>query len=256
MSAAGARRGWMLIVGAIVVVGGLVTAGALWYASGQRLDDNVAGFARAPSGCATTLDFDRTGAFTLYVETVATLDDLAGDCSASSEVDRGAVDDPDLDLTDPDGNVVPIDESSAASYDAAGFVGERIGTVEIETTGDHVLTVAADGEQFAVAVGADVDDGVTVLRWSAVLAAITALLAGGLLLVVGSRRSPAVTPATVWQPDDRQSLTWPAGPPGFPAPPPQTGTSGPAGPPLAAPPSNDAEPRPAPPGWGPPSVDQ
>lgn len=267
MSAGTARRSWMLIVGAIVAVVGLVAAGALWYAGGQRLDDNVAGFARAPSGCATTLDFDRTGTFVLYVETVGTLDDLAGDCSAATEIDRDEVVDPVLDLVDPDGQDVPIDDSSGDTYDAAGFVGERIGTVEIETPGDHVLTVAAEGDQFAVAVGADVDDGVTALRWSAVLAAIAGLIGGGVLLVLGSRRPPATTPSTVWQPDDQRSLTWPAGPPGFPAPPPTTGAVGPAGPPLLAPPparSPEAppsapspdEPEPGPPGWGPPSVGQ
>jgi hypothetical protein len=258
----------MLIVGAIVAVVGLVAAGALWYASGQRLDDNVAGFARAPSGCATTLDFDRTGTFVLYVETVGTLDDLAGDCSASIEIDRDEVVDPVLDLVDPDGDDVPIDVSSGDSYDAAGFVGERVGTVEIETSGDHVLTVAADGGQFAVAVGADVDDGVTALRWAAVLAAITGLIGGGVLLVLGSRRPPEATPAPVWQPDDQRSLTWPAGPPGFPPPPPTTGATGPAGPPLLEPPTaqtpqppprpprDDLEHRPETPGWGPPSVGQ
>jgi hypothetical protein len=268
MTAAGARRGWMLVVGAIVVVGGLVAAGALWYASGQRFDDNVSGFARAPSGCATTLDFERTGSFVLYLETAGSLGDLAGDCSASTDFDRGAVDDPVLDLVDAEGNEVAIDDSPGKSYDAAGFVGERIGTVEIETAGDHVLTVAPDGAQFAVAIGTDVDDGVTVLRWSALSAAIAALVVGGLLLVFGSRRPPASAPAPVWQPGDQPSSTWPAAPPGFPPPPRTTGAVGPAGPPLVTPgspppqpldePESPGDPPPpqGPPGWGPPSVGQ
>jgi hypothetical protein len=244
----------MLVVGVLVLVGGLVTAGALWYASGQRLDDNVAGFARAPSGCATTLEFDRTGEFVLHLETAGTLDDLAGDCDATTTYDRDEVVDPELDLVDPDGAAVPIEQAAGDSYDTAGFVGRQIATVVIETPGDHVLAVAADGAQFAIAVGHDARSGVGVLQWSAIAIAIVALLGGGVLLVVGSRQPPASGEAgPVWQPDDRSLATWPAAPPGFPPPPPTTGASGPAGPPLVTPPPAET---PAPPTWGPPSVDQ
>lgn len=255
MSTAPSRRGWMLVAGVVVLVGGLVAAGALWYASGERLEDNVAGFARAPSGCATTLDFDRTGTFVLHLETAGTLDDLAGDCDAAREFDRDDVVDPQLDLVDPDGATVAIEPSSGDSYDAAGFVGREIATVVIETPGDHVLAVAADGAQFAIATGHGARDGVTALRASAIATAIVALLAGGVLLVLGSRRPPAPPePATPWEPDG-ESTSWPVGPPGFPPPPPTTGAAGPAGPPLVVPPPAPTEP-PSPPAWGPPSVGQ
>ena len=248
----------MLVVGVLVLVGGLVAAGGLWYASGQRLDDNVAGFARAPSGCATTLDFDRTGEFVLHVETAGTLDDLAGDCDAVTPYDRAEAVDPELDLVDPDGATVPIDRAVGESYDAAGFVGREIATVVIDAPGDHVLAVGADGEQFAIAVGHDARSGVTALRSSAIAAAIVALLGGGVLLVLGSRQPPAPPESSdPWQPDGRQVSTWPAAPPGFPPPPPTTGASGPAGPPLAEPsPAPAAPQRPSPPTWGPPSVGQ
>jgi hypothetical protein len=247
----------MLVVGVLVLVGGLVAAGALWYASGQRLDDNVAAFARAPSGCATTLDFDRTGVFVLHVETAGTLDDLAGDCGASTSYDRDEVVDPELDLVDPDGATVPIEQADGDSYDAAGFVGRQIATVVIETPGDHVLEVGADGEQFAIAVGHDARDGVAALRSSAIAAAIVALLGGGVLLVLGSRQPPAQPESTTaWQPGDQRAATWPAAPPGFPPPPPTTGATGPAGPPLVEP-RPGVPPTPAvPPTWGPPSVEQ
>ena len=257
MSSTSTRRAWMLVVGVLVLVGGLVTAAALWYASGQRLDDNVAGFARAPSGCATTLDFDRTGEFVLHLETTGTLDDLAGDCDAATTYDRDDAVDPELDLVDPDGATVPIEREVGDSYDTAGFVGRQIATVVIETPGDHVLAVAADGGQFAIAVGHDARSGVEVLQWSAIATAIVALLGGGVLLVVGSRQPPAAQESdAVWQPDDRSLATWPAAPPGFPPPPPTTGVSGPAGPPLVAPPPVVPSPTSEPPTWGPPSVDQ
>lgn len=257
MSTPPTRRGWLLVVGVLVLVGGLVAAGALWFASDQRLDDNVSGFARAPSGCATTLDFDRTGVFVLHLETAGTLDDLAGDCDAAPAFERDEVVDPELDLVDPDGAVVPIEQAAGDAYDAAGFVGRQIATVVIESPGDHVLAVGADGEQFAIAVGHDARDGVDVLRSSAIAAAIVALLGGGVLLVLGSRQPPASPETTAaWQPADQRVTTWPAAPPGFPPPPPTTGSSGPAGPPLAAPPPVAPSTPPMPPTWGPPSVDQ
>ena len=264
MSLSSRGRGWILVLGAVILVAGLFGAGALWYASSQRLDDNVADFARAPSGCATTLDFAETGEFTLYVETTGSLEALAGDCSADPEYDRIDAADPQLQLVDPDGTPVDIADSAGVSYDTGTFTGSSVGVVRIETTGEHLLTVAADGGQFAVAVGGDPSNGVGPLRWGAVGVALVALVAGGILLVLGSRRSPE-EPSSVeaqWAPEGA-AANWPLGPPGFPAPPPTTGATGPAGPPLASPPSAPAPaptvpPAPAPPGppspWAPPSI--
>ncbi len=259
MSESSRGRGWMLGLGAVVIVVGLVGAGALWYAGGQRLDDNVAGFARAPSGCATTLDFARTGEFTVYVETTGSLDDLAGDCSADTEYDRDEVADAQIQLVDPDGAAVVISDVSDVSYDTGAFTGSSVGVVQIRTPGEHLMTVAADGGQFAIAVGGDPSDGVGVLRWSAVVVAIVSLVVGGILLVLGSRRPPraAVSDESRWEPQATPT-TWPVGPPGFPAPPPTTGATGPAGPPLAPPSSAPAPvvpPGPAQPSpWAPPSI--
>jgi hypothetical protein len=245
------RRGWLLVIGVTVVVVGLVAAGALWFAAGQRLDDNVAGFARAPSGCATTLDFDRTGAFQVHLETAGTVDGLAGNCSAAADYDRGDVAAPQLELVDADGDVVAIEPADGGAYDASGFRGERIGVVEITTVGDHVLTVQADGPQFAIAIGEAADDGVALLQWSAMLTAVAALVVGGLLLVAGIRRPTTAEPSTEsWEPVDGSALTWPAGPPGFPPPPPTTGAAGPAGPPIAPPTGSPGTDRPP---WGPPT---
>jgi len=249
----------MLVVGVIVLVGGLIGAGALWYAGGQRLDDNVAGFARAPSGCATTLHFERTGRFTLYAETTGSLDALDGDCAADPEYARGPITDPQVELVDPDGAVVDIAASDGVSYDTTASAGSSIGVVRIEATGDHVLTVAADGDQFAIAVGGDPNDGVGLLRWSAAALAIAALIAGGVLLVLGSQHpQESTSDVSPWEPDGA-APTWPIGPPGFPAPPPTTGAEQPAGPPLLPAPGSvgpapGSGPSVPPPAWGPPSL--
>ncbi len=241
------RRGWMLALGALVIVGLLGAAVALWIAGTDREADNVAGFARAPVGCETTLDFESTGTFLLYTETSGEFGALAGACDAPLEYDRDPDDVPVVDLTlrDPDGDVVDLDQNAEVRYDIDGFVGSSIGEVQIEAEGDHVLTVApTGGAAFAIAVGREPDEGVALLRWGAVAAAIVGLVVGGVLLVLGSRRPPAApTPAAPWTPDGRG---WPASPPGFPVPPPTTGAVGPAGPPLSSPPVPQAPPPPAP----------
>ena len=259
MSNSSRGRGWMLVLGAVVILAGLVVAGALWYASGQRVDDNVADLARAPSGCATTLDFARSGEFVVYVETMGSFDDLAGDCAADTDYDRDEVADPQIQLVDAGGAAVGISDTTDVSYDTGGFAGSSVGVVEIETPGEHLLTVVADGGQFAVAVGGHPNDGVGVLRWGAVATAIVSLVIGGVLLVLGSRRPPraAISDDSLWEPQV-SAATWPVGPPGFPAPPPTTGATGPAGPPLAPPPGASTPVAPPPPmnpsPWAPPSI--
>lgn len=260
------RRGWMLALGVLVIMGALVAAVAMWIAGTNREADNVAGFARAPVGCDTTLDFESTGTFLLYAETSGQFGALAGACDAPQRYERDADDVPAVEVTlrDPDGDVLDLDGSSQVSYDIDGFVGSSIGEVQIESEGDHVLTVApTGGEPFAVAVGRRPDQGVALLRWGGVAAAIGGLLLGGLLLVLGSRRPPVMpAPDAPWTPDGGG---WPSSPPGFPIPPPTTGATGPAGPPLTppvtppvtepSPPSSPPAPTPqgpSPSPWGPP----
>jgi hypothetical protein len=222
------RRTGLLVAGGVVLVVLLATALVLWLSADRRHDDNVASLARAPSGCDTTLDFERTGSFTLYVETVGELGDLRGDCDADVRYARD--DEPDVELVfrDPDGGDVVVTSVSEPHYDTGTYVGRAVGTVEIEQAGDHVLTVAGDGEEaFAVAVGGDPDDGVALLRWGGVAAAMVGLVAGGALLVLGSRRPPVTTPEVdEWAPGGQD---WPAAPPGLAPPPPTTGATAPPG---------------------------
>jgi hypothetical protein len=250
------RRGWIVVVGVLVIVGMLGAAVALWWASGTREADNVAGFARAPVGCETTLEFEATGSFLLYVETSGRFGELAGACEAPSVYDRDVDDVPVVMVTlrGPDGDVIEIDDAAEIGYDIDGFVGSSVGEVRIETEGDHVLSIEpVGGDAFAVAVGRQPDQGVALLRWGAVAAAIGGLVLGGLLLVLGSRRPPVTPPPVApWTPDEGG---WPSSPPGFPVPPPTTGATGPAGPPMSSPiPSSPPTPQgPSTSPWGPPA---
>jgi hypothetical protein len=264
--AATARRsGRLVVVGAVLLVGLLVAAGALWLAGSQRRADNVASFARAPVGCDTTLDFERSGTFVLFIETTGRIDALKGECDAPLDYDRdtdeGLADElaPGLSLIGPDGAPIDVVQAPAGGYDVDGFVGAATWTVDIEAPGDHVLTVAAiDGDPVAIAVGRSVEEGVALLRWAAVATALTALVLGGALLIAGSRRVTASPEApTPWVPDGPE---WPSSPPGFPVPPPTTGAVGPprTTPDRAAvaepPPPTGAAPSPPP--WGPPGSPQ
>lgn len=237
------RPGWMLVAGVVVLVGMLGAAVALWVASGERRSDNVANFARAPAGCDTTLDFEATGTFVLYIETTGEYEELAGECSADRRYDRNPDDLPELSvvLVDPNGRPLDVDDTGPDAYDVDGFVGTAARSVEIETPGDHVLTVAPTaGDPFAVALGRSPDQGVALLRWVAGAAAIAGLLIGGVLLVLGSRRNPTpAAPAAPWSPEGQG---WPASPPGFPTPPPTTGASSPPGPPPPPQPAPDSDP--------------
>lgn len=246
----GSRRR-QLVVGAVVLVGCLVAGAVLWVIGGQRRDDAVADLARAPVGCDTTLDFDRAGEFLVFVETRGTLDDIAGDCGAPGPYDLDG-EEPEVRLTlrDADGVEVDLDPARGIEYDSGGYTGELERRVTIAEPGDHVLTVESDTDAvFAVAVGRDPNDGVTLLRWAALGAVIAGLLVGGLLLVLGSRRSGVSSgPEEPWRPDAGSDAGWPVGPPGFPPPPPTTGASAPGGrppwstsppsPPTASPPSS------------------
>lgn len=254
------RNGWLLALGAVLLVGLIGAAVALWVASGQRRADNVASFARAPAGCDTTLDFEATGTFVLYTETSGEVEELVGECDAELRYDSDPDDvpPPEVTLLDPNGEVLELEAAGEVTYDVDGFVGSAAHTVQVDTLGDHVLTVApAAGGAFAVAVGRSPDEGVALLRWGAVAAGIGGLVLGGLFLVLGSRRQPPPErPTAPWTPD---GSGWPASPPGFPVPPPTTGATGPAGPPLDAPPARGPAPEPnddQPSPWAPPAPPQ
>ena len=228
----GPRRNGLLALGIVLLVAGLVAAIALWVAADSRYDDAVTGLARAPVGCDTTLDFSETGEFLIFVETAGSVDNVRGDCAVEGDYDVGSGDPPDvvLAMIDPDGGDVDLDLRSGVEYDTAGFVGESIRSVDISTTGDHLLRVeSTSGETFAVAVGKDPNDGVALLRGGAVIAFLVGVVAGVVLIVIGARRK---TPAV-----DQGPSPWPAGgawpqtPPGAPTQPGWPGGQPPTGPP-------------------------
>lgn len=253
----------MLVVGALVLVGLAAAAALLWAAGDRRRADNVAGFARAPVGCETTLHFSSTGTFQLYAETSGEFEVLAGECDAPRGYHRdpGDVPEPNLTLLDPNGDELALAPAAGDDYDVDGFVGTSIHEVRIDSLGDHVLTVEAiDGEAFAVAIGRSADEGVTLLRTGSIAALIAGIVVGGLLLALGMRRRSVPGPQPEpWSP---AQTAWPSSPPGFPVPPATTGAAAPgtaSTPPLSPPtlqeppPTSPVAPAPGSP-WAPPGA--
>ncbi len=258
MSSSSKRTG-LLATGIVVLIVGVLAALGLWISSGQRESDAVRNLARAPIGCDTTLDFDATGEYFVYVESAGQFDgDVSGDCGATGEYEVSGDDLPPvtLTLTDPSGDDVALDSRAGISYDTAGYVGTSVRSFTVDETGDHRLRVETPGSSgvaFAAAVGRNPSDGVASMRLGAVLAGLGGLVIGGLLVLLsrrGSNDEPALT-EDVWS---GQVTGWPTSPPGMPVAPP-TGASAPVGPPTQYPlPPEPAAPPPPPGGGWPPQV--
>ncbi|WP_420453248.1 hypothetical protein [Ilumatobacter sp.] len=228
-------------LGLAVLVVGLITAVVLWIVAAQRFDDVVSGLARAPVGCDTSLEFERTGEYTIFVETSGRIERVAGDCEIDGafELDDDELPEVRIDLRAPEGADLTDDlvGDVSASYDAdvdgIDYVGTALFVVDVDEVGEHRMRVESDVEaRFAVSVGQDPSDETAALRVGAVALGLASLMAGLALLLAG-RRSPGSTGRTVR----------PAAPSGVAPRRPRM----PDGPPMTAPPSAPAGPSPAPP---------
>lgn len=244
-------------LGVLALLAGVVTAGVLAFLSTGAEGDAVKKFARAPVGCRTTLEFERSGTFTLFVETKGTIDDLGGDCEGNGEsYDGDEPDDVNLTLTNDDGEV-RLRRAGDLSYDTGDFVGVAERTVEIDDTGSYNLIVESDAEEFVVAIGQDPTSAASTMRLGAIIAGLGGLLLGGLLLVLGRGRkvtavaapaayAPMPSGAAVFEPPYVGGPT-PAAPPFVPGPPPTSSVPMPPPPPPPMPSAPPTAPPTAPP---------
>lgn len=206
------------MLGVIALAVGVLGAVVLWLLADKRYDDAVADLAPAPIGCDTTLVFDRAGTYTFFVETKGSVGEIDGDCDADDRsYDLGDGDPPRVGLTllDQDGQEVDLDRADGPTYDRSGARGEGVNTVQIEDTGDYVLTANAEDGDAMIRVGRDPASGVTAMRVGAVAVLVGGLVLGVLALVLAQRRptvtAPAVTgPSPAWpQPGHRAPPTAP-----------------------------------------------
>ncbi len=206
-----AGRGAVLF-GLFVVLAGLAGAVVLYLLSGQRGDEAIEDLARAPVGCRTTMNFKDTGTFYVYIEHLGRLDTLDGDCRTPEEYSRDADQEPrvTITLTDGTGSEVDLDRlEDQFTYSADSFAGTATRQVEIESTGDYVVTVESDdGDDFVVAIGRDPGDAGNTMRLGALAAGVAGIVLGLGLVLVGVRRGRR------WR---RVDTAYIARPPGSPA---------------------------------------
>jgi len=189
----GARRTSLIAIGALLLVAGLIAGVVMLLASSSNYDEGARNLARAPIGCTTSLEFDEAGTYFIYVETTGTVGELRGDCpNADTDYDSDPDDVPDVEivLVDDDGDEVDLDADSSADYDAGGFVGRSVASVEIDGAGDYELSATSDGDEIAVAVGRNPKESAATLRTSGIGALALGVVIGGLVLVLGLRRRP------------------------------------------------------------------
>ena len=241
MASKRAGRGTVLF-GLLVLLAGLAGALALFLLSDQRRDDAIKDLARAPVGCDTTLSFSDTGTFYVYVEHLGRLDTLDGDCETPDRYSRDPADEPQvrITLTDGSGGEVDLDrldDEFTYSLDDS-FAGTARRRVEIESTGDYVVTVESDdGEDFVVAIGRKPAEAANTLRRGALAAGIAGFVLGLGLVLAGMRRARRWRRATTVY---TARPEWPVGSPS------------PTAPPMMPPPTTRPMPAPEPPGqWSP-----
>ena len=253
----GASKGKGLkVLGIVLLVAGLAGGAALIVLGVANKEATVKAFARAPVGCTTTLEFDTTGEFTLFVETKGSVPDVDGDCANDGVAyERGADGAPDvaLQLTDADEAAVSLGDADGPSYSAGEYAGVGVHTVTIDKPGSYLLTVTSADTDFAIAVGGDPEGDSALMMVGGVAAIAAGVVLGLLLILLGGRRGRAQPAAVAWQPAPQ----WPQQPtvpgyqvpgyqvPGYQAPGYQT--------PQQWPPAAPPQAPPAPPpgqGWG------
>jgi hypothetical protein len=226
-------RGTVLF-GLLVLVAGIGGAVVLYLLSQQRDDDAIRDLARAPVGCKTRMSFNDTGTFYVYIEHLGRLEELDGDCDASTdEYSRDPDDEPVVEITvlDDDQNAIEldrVDDEFTYSLDDE-FAGTAKRQIEIESTGDYVVNVDSVDDDFVVAVGRDPANAGDTARLGALASGIAGIVLGLVLVLLGIRRGRrARRVATAYT----AGTAWPAGAPI------------PTAPPLMAPPLTQQMPAP------------
>lgn len=213
-AAAPRKRTGRKVVGVLLMLAGLAAGVVLVLLGLTNREETVKKFARAPAGCTTTLEFDETGEYTLYLETEGHVDDVEGDCTADGTSYSRADDDlPQVTLTmvGESGDEITLDDTDGPTYSEGDFAGSGIRTFNVDQPGGYALTVTSPDSDFAIAVGGDPEGDSTVLILAGIGAAAVGLIIGLLLLLLGRGGQAPAAPA--WQPAPQ----WPQQPtvPGY-----------------------------------------
>ena len=185
-------RGTVLF-GLFVLLAGLVGAVVLLVLAQRRNDDAIRDLARAPVGCETVMSFKDTGTFFLYIEHLGTLETIDGNCETPDNYSRDADETPAVEIVvraedETELDLDRLDEEFTYSLDSS-FAGTATRQVEIETTGNYVVSVASqDGDDFVVAVGRNPAEAGNTMRFGAIASGLAGVVLGLILVLIGVRR--------------------------------------------------------------------
>lgn len=193
-------RGRRTGLAALVALVGVAVGLAMMLLAGLARAATVEGFARAPVGCTTTLQFDRAGVFTVYLETRGTVDAVDGDCSLNGtsydhQSDGLMVT---TELTASDGTEVAVESVDLTRrYDTGTFRGTSIGVARVPAAGEYRLAVSSEADDIVVAVGGAPDADSRMLQVAGLVVAALGLLGGVLIASTGRRKAPPTAPRPV-----------------------------------------------------------
>ena len=202
-------RGTVAAIGLFVLFAGLVGGGVLYVVSQQRPSRTVDGFARAPIGCTTTLEFSETGTFYVFEE--------AGIRSESSDAGCSPVATPGEAFGVEFTSVLQpeLTSDTSVSYDVDGFDGRSVQRLDIVEPGEYSVAVTGSDLTVVAALGRDPNEGIDDLRRTGLVLAIGGIVLGLLLLTLSGRRSKRASVVTNpegpgWGPaTPRATGTWP-----------------------------------------------
>jgi hypothetical protein len=202
-------RGAAAALGLFLLFAGLVGGGVLYFVAQQRPGQSVDGFARAPVGCTTTLEFTETGVFYVFEEVGFLAGNVGGGCQPVADPTAAFG-------VEFSGDLLPasVTVDDSVSYDVDGFDGRSIQRIEIADPGQYTVVVTGSDLTVLAALGRDPDDGVDDLRRTASIVAIGGVVLGLLLLVLAGRRSKRAALVTTpdgpgWGPAVRTDGAWP-----------------------------------------------
>jgi hypothetical protein len=202
------------------VVGAVLGGMLMMVLAQMRYDGIVDRFARAPAGCDTTLVFEASGSYLVFVETQGRLERLTGGCQAATVYGRSPGSRPRVQLEifgATHGETLRLERTEAWTYDSGGFRGAVYRRVEVADVGSYIARVQApEGDEVVIAVGPDPEAAVVPLRTAGLLGGILGVLLGIGLLIAGLIRAvsrPTKPNQSSWTARPDLSLAAPVRPP-------------------------------------------
>ncbi len=196
-------RGAAAALGLFCLFAGLVGGAVLYVVAQRRPAQTVEGFARAPVGCNTTLEFGETGTFYVFEEVGADAVEVGNGCQPVADPTSSFG-------VEFSGELTPAstDDDESLSYDVSGFDGRSVQSIEIAEPGQYTIEVTGNDLTVVAAVGRDPDERIDGLRQAALILAIVGIVLGLLLLTLSGRRSKRAATVTMpsgpgWGPTQR-----------------------------------------------------